>query len=152
MLEGIIQLKKKISKESINWSIWRSKACCYSWSSFSKIRWGIFSLGAYWHCIDKVSPSYCHHPCSSKPDENVGAFKVPDTKVLAISYYLVKTLLFPFKEAVTCFFNVVLGHFVSYKPNSILSLLKYWVLDVFISFAWVLFWWLKVLSWRSELG
>lgn len=44
--------------------------------------------------MDKVSLTNCHQPFNGKADEDVGAFKVPDTKVLAVSYYLVNTFYY----------------------------------------------------------
>lgn len=44
--------------------------------------------------MDKVSLTKCHQPFSGKPDEDVDALKVPDRKVLAVSYYLVDTFYY----------------------------------------------------------
>lgn len=44
--------------------------------------------------MDQVSLTNCHQPFRGKPDEDVGALKVPDKEVLAISYYLVNAFYY----------------------------------------------------------
>lgn len=108
---------------------------------------GVESLLGVTGNIEKVSLTYCHKNCNSKPDE--GAFKKRNKKIFSPFLSCKYLLQFSLKEAMTCFLFQIIIHFVSREPKNVLSFflsLEYHVLDVFIIFWWDLFWWHKVIA------